>query len=41
LVDEEGLNFKDAKARALRSFGNVTLARWRRQRRDDRHLQRR
>jgi predicted permease len=26
LVDEEGLNFKDAKARALRSFGNVTTA---------------
>jgi predicted permease len=27
LVDEEGLSFQDAKAQALRSFGNVTHAR--------------
>ena len=26
LIDEEGLNYRDAKARALRSFGNLTRA---------------
>lgn len=26
LVEEEGLSFKDAKAQALRSFGNITHA---------------